>query len=126
MAVYRFCRQMVQKEPVTLYGDGSMRRDFTYIEDILDGVVKAMEKNEGYAIYNLGESRTISVLELVHLLAQALGVQPQIQFLPEQPGDVRQTYADIRRAQKELGYNPQVPIEEGIQRFVAWFQTEAT
>jgi UDP-glucuronate 4-epimerase len=124
MAIHKFARAIHEGRPVTMFGDGSMRRDFTYVDDIVQGVLAAMEKVRGYRIYNLGESRTTTVAELIELVGQALGRTPEIQRLPPQPGDVEVTYADIRRAREELGYSPQVDVPEGIRRFIAWFLGE--
>jgi UDP-glucuronate 4-epimerase len=105
-----------------MFGDGSMRRDFTYVDDIIDGVVSAMERARGYRIYNLGESQTITVAELIERIGEVLGKVPQIERLPAQPGDVEVTYADIQRARKELGYAPATDVAQGLQKFVAWFR----
>jgi UDP-glucuronate 4-epimerase len=107
-----------------LYGDGSTSRDYTYIDDILDGLVASIERVEGYRIYNLGESRTVELRRLVELIGEALGEQPRIEHRPTQPGDVTRTFADISRAAAELGYAPKVPIEVGVRRFVDWYRAQ--
>ncbi|RMF72366.1 MAG: NAD-dependent epimerase/dehydratase family protein [Acidobacteria bacterium] len=122
MAIASFTRRIAEGRPVPMYGDGTSRRDYTYIDDIVAGVLAALDRGEGYRIYNLGESRTTSLARLIELIGEALGVTPQIERLPEQPGDVPATWADIRRARDELGYDPQVPVEDGIRRYVAWFR----
>jgi len=122
MAIHKFARAIVEGEPITLYGDGGSRRDYTYIDDIVAGVVAALERANGYHIYNLGNHRTVELRELISLLEEDLGKKAEVKNLPPQPGDVPLTCADIRRAQEELGYNPAVPIERGLELFVEWFE----
>ncbi|MDZ7372505.1 MAG: GDP-mannose 4,6-dehydratase [candidate division KSB1 bacterium] len=124
MAIHRFTRLIDTGKPVPMYGDGTSRRDYTYIDDVLQGVLRAIDGCEGYEIYNLGEARTVALAELIRLLEGLLGKKAKIQQLPEQPGDVPVTFADIRKAREKLGYDPQVPIEEGLRRFVQWYQEE--
>jgi UDP-glucuronate 4-epimerase len=126
MAIHKFTRALAAGEPVTLYGDGSTARDYTYIDDIVDGTVAACLAVEpgAYDIYNLGGSRTTTLSRLVELVATALGVTPRIEHEPDQPGDVPITYADVTRAGRDLGYASKVPIEEGIRRFVAWYREQ--
>ena len=122
MAIHKFTRLMANGEPLTLFGDGTTSRDYTYIDDIVDGVVAAVERVEGYRIYNLGESETTTLSELVALIADALGVEPRIEHIPTQPGDVTRTFADVSRARAELDYAPCVKIAEGVRRFVEWYR----
>jgi UDP-glucuronate 4-epimerase len=122
MAIHKFARLILEGKPVPMFGDGSMRRDFTYIDDIVDGVVRSLDRAKGYRIYNLGESRTVSLREMIAALENALGKKAAIQRLPEVPGDVRITYADVSRAKSELGYAPSFPLEEGLGRFAAWLR----
>jgi len=122
LAIHKFARLIEQGKPVPVFGDGSMMRDFTYIDDILNGVVAAMDRCTGYEIYNLGESRPISVNDLVAELERALGRKAERQYLPVQPGDVERTYADVRKAEKNLGYRPSTDIPTGLARFVAWLR----
>lgn len=122
MAIYEFSRLIMEGKPVTRYGDGTSERDYTYVDDITDGVEKALDRLGGYRIYNLGESRRISLTALIDLLGKEIGVPAKIREMPDQPGDVRTTWADISRAQRELGYDPRVPIEEGVRRFVTWLK----
>ncbi len=124
MAIHKFTRLIDQGKEIPVYGDGSSRRDYTYIDDIIQGIMAAHEKDFDYEIFNLGESRTTDLLTLIHLIEENLGKKAKIRFLPPQPGDVSVTYADISKAKKLLGYNPQVPIEEGIKRFVEWYKKE--
>lgn len=120
MAIAKFASLIERGEELPLYGDGTTRRDYTYVDDILDGILRAIERCNGYEVYNLGESRTVELRELVDLLAKEIGRPAKVKFLPPEPGDVPVTYADIRKARERLGYDPQVPIEEGIRRYVEW------
>ncbi|GIW71565.1 MAG: epimerase [Planctomycetota bacterium] len=120
LAIARFARRMLAGEPIPVYGDGSFERDFTYIDDILQGVLGAMQRLEGCEIYNLGGAVTTSVNELIRLLERVLGVPARIERLPVQPGDVPRTWADITKARQRLGYEPQVPLAEGLARYAAW------
>jgi UDP-glucuronate 4-epimerase len=120
MAIHLFANKMVRGEPITVYGDGSSRRDYTYISDIVDGVCLALDQEHRYEIFNLGESRTVQLSEMISLLEKNLGVEGQKIYKEDQPGDVPITYADIGKARKMLGYDPSVPIEEGIRLFTEW------
>lgn len=128
LAIHKFARLMRAGRPVPMYGDGSTERDYTYIDDILQGVEGALrylrEHGEAYEVINLGESRTIPLRRMIEVLAEGLGVRPEIRELPLQPGDVVRTYADITKARKLLGYDPRTGFEEGIARFVEWFDGE--
>ncbi|MBA7637715.1 ADP-L-glycero-D-manno-heptose-6-epimerase [subsurface metagenome] len=99
-----------------------MMRDFTYIDDIINGVVVAMRKCAGFNIYNLGESRPITVNDLIAKIEKALGKTAIKEYLPPQPGDVERTYADVTKAVNELGYNPATSIQPGLAKFVAWLR----
>jgi UDP-glucuronate 4-epimerase len=123
LAIHKFTRMIARGEEIPLYGDGSTRRDYTYIEDIIDGVMGALRYDGGgYEIINLGDSRTVELTRLISLIEETLGLPVRIQRLPLQPGDVPITYADITKASRLLGYYPEVPIEEGIRRFVMWWR----
>ncbi|MBW2039326.1 MAG: GDP-mannose 4,6-dehydratase [Deltaproteobacteria bacterium] len=122
MVIHKFTRLIHQGERIPVYGDGTSRRDYTYIDDIIEGVMGAVRNLRGYDIFNLGESFTVPLRELISLLEDALGKEAEVEELPEQPGDVPITYADISKARRLLGYDPQVGIEEGIERFVRWFR----
>ncbi len=123
MAIHKFAQLIIDGRPVPRYGDGSTARDYTFIEDIVSGVVASVDRCTGpaFRIYNLGNSRTVRLDELIDQLAAALGVPAQIQALPEQPGDVPLTFADVSRARAELGYAPATPLAPGLARFAAWF-----
>ncbi len=124
MAIHKFTRQLSRGEPVEQYGDGSSARDYTYVSDIVEGIVRALERCEAFHIWNLGGSRTTTLAELVAKLARLLGVEPRVRRLPPQPGDVERTWADISRARDELGWEPRVGLEEGLARFVEWFHAQ--
>src|SRR2546430_7414375 len=123
LAVRKFAELISAGRAIPVFGDGSTRRDYTYIDDIIAGVRAAIEYDRSkYEVINLGESRTVELRELISLLENALGKRAEIDWQPMQPGDVPQTYADITKARRLLGYNPQTQIEEGIKRFVEWFR----
>ena len=124
MAIHKFTRLIDRGRPVPMFGDGSSQRDYTYIDDIVVGVLAAIDRARGCRVYNLGESATTSLAELIDLIGRALGREPRIERRPLQPGDVPRTWADVSRARQELGYDPQVPIEEGIERFVRWYRQQ--
>ncbi len=124
LAIHKFARLIEQGKPIPVYGDGTMMRDFTYIDDIINGTVAAIEKCGGYHIYNLGESEPITVNDLVAQIEKALGKKAIKEYLPVQPGDVNRTYADVSRAVKDLGYRPATGIEQGLSRFVEWLRKD--
>jgi len=125
LAIHKFASLIEQGKPIPVYGDGTMMRDFTYIDDVINGVVSAIEKCAGFNIYNLGESRPITVNDLVGKIEEALGKNATKEFLPAQPGDVERTYADVTKAVEQLGYKPQTTIEAGLARFVEWLRQNA-
>lgn len=122
LAIHKFARLIEAGQPIPVFGDGSMRRDYTYVGDIVAGVLAAMDRIGGYHIYNLGNSSPVSLAELIEALEKALGKRAQIQRLPVQPGDVERTYADIETSRRELGYAPATPLAEGLAAFVAWMR----
>ncbi len=122
LAIAKFTRLIDRGEPVPMFGDGTTRRDYTFISDIVDGIIRAVERCKSHHLYNLGNSNPIELRHLIDSIAAALGKAPIIRQLPEQPGDVRQTYADIGRAAHELGYLPKTPINEGLEQYVAWYR----
>jgi len=125
MAIHKFVRHVEQGVPLPLFGDGASQRDYTYIDDILDGVLKAHDRSRGFRIYNLGESQTISLRDLVAAIGRATGREPRVDWQPMQPGDVVATFADIRRAREELGYDPRTDVPAGLAKFVAWYRGPA-
>jgi UDP-glucuronate 4-epimerase len=122
LAIFKFARLIDRGEPVPMFGDGTTRRDYTYVADIVDGILRALDRCAGHHLYNLGNSTPIALRETIDAIAETLGKPATIQQLPEQPGDVRQTYADITLAERELGYQPATPFRDGLQHFVAWFR----
>ncbi|MFM7283300.1 MAG: GDP-mannose 4,6-dehydratase, partial [Planctomycetia bacterium] len=122
MAIHKFVKAAFEGTPVPFYGDGSTRRDYTYIAEIVDGVVRALDRCAGYELYNLGESQTISLAELVAAIELATGRNMLLDRQPMQPGDVLVTYADVSKARQKLGYEPRTPLAEGLRRFVAWYR----
>jgi UDP-glucuronate 4-epimerase len=124
MAIHKFTRLIDQGEKIPIYGDGSSRRDYTYIDDLIEGILAVLQHHKGFEAYNLGESQTTSLIELIKLIEGAFGKKANIEMLETQPGDVSITYADIQKARRMLGYQPKVKMEEGIQRFVEWYKME--
>jgi len=124
LAIHKFAKLISEGKPIPVFGDGTTQRDYTYIDDIIAGLRAAIDYDASkYEIINLGESRTVELRELISLLESALGRHAEIDRQPTQPGDVPQTFADIAKARRLLGYDPQTQIEEGIQRFVEWFRS---
>jgi len=121
LAIHKFTRLMHSDQPIPVFGDGGMMRDFTYIDEIIDGVLRAIDRCLGFHIYNLGEARPVSITDLVMRLERILGKKAIINHKPPQPGDVNRTFADITRARRELGYNPTTDLHTGLTRFVEWF-----
>ena len=122
MAVHKFTRQILRGQPVTMYGDGSSGRDYTYIDDIIEGVLAAIDRDlGGFVVINLGTDRATRLRDLISVIEETLGMRAKIQQLPDQPGDVPITCASIERARRLLGYEPKVPLEEGVRRFVEWY-----
>jgi UDP-glucuronate 4-epimerase len=124
MAIHKFTRLIDQGEKIPIYGDGSTRRDYTYIDDLIEGILGVIRYHKGFEVYNLGESQTTSLIELIKLIEGAFGGKADIEMLATQPGDVSITYADITKAKRVLGYQPKVKMEEGIRRFVEWYKAQ--
>jgi UDP-glucuronate 4-epimerase len=123
LAIHKFARLIGEGKPIPVFGDGTTRRDYTFIDDIMAGVRAAIDYTSSeFEVVNLGESRTVELCELISLLEKEIGVTAQIDRQPLQPGDVPQTYADITKARRLLGYDPKTSIEEGIHRFIKWFR----
>jgi UDP-glucuronate 4-epimerase len=122
LAIHSFTRAINEGRPINQFGDGSTRRDYTYVEDILQGITACLSYEGPLCdVFNLGESQTTTLRDLISHIESALGKKADIRVLPEQPGDVPLTYADISKAKSLLGYDPHTQIAEGIPKFVEWF-----
>ena len=123
LAIHKFAKLLRAGRPITLFGDGSTRRDYTFVEDIVEGIVRAIAYDQtDFEVLNLGNNQTVRLDKLVAHLEDALNLKAPIEWLPEQPGDVPQTWADLAKARRLLGYAPQTPIEDGLARFATWLQ----
>jgi UDP-glucuronate 4-epimerase len=121
LAIHKFTKLIDEGQPIPFYGDGSTARDYTFIYDLVNGISCALNNLEGYRIYNLGESRVISLYELVRTIEEFLGNKAILNHLPLQPGDVKITYADISKAKNEIGYEPKISFRDGIKEFIKWY-----
>jgi UDP-glucuronate 4-epimerase len=124
MAIHKFTRLLWQGKEVEQFGDGTTARDYTYVSDIVDGILRAWERCRGYRIYNLGGSRTVTLADLLRKIGERLQVPVRVRALPPQPGDVERTWADVSRARDELGWEPRVDLDSGLDLFVDWFRRE--
>ena len=133
LAIHKFAKLIEQNKPIPIYGDGTMMRDFTYIDDIIDGTVAAINHlsshesratSHEFNIYNLGESRPVSVNDLVVEIEKALGKKAVKEYLPPQPGDVERTYADVTKAVRDLNYKPSTAIQTGLAKFITWLRQQ--
>lgn len=126
LAINKFTRLMLEDKEIPMFGDGSTSRDYTYIDDIVDGVIKSIsyvENNSNvYEILNLGNSSPVTLKEMIQTIGEALGKEPKINQLPMQPGDVERTFADVSKAKKIIGYEPKTSFKEGIENFVKWYK----
>jgi UDP-glucuronate 4-epimerase len=126
LSIHKFTRLIANGKPIEVYGDGTVRRDFTFIDDTIQGVVNAIDfAGSPFEIFNLGENETVEMNEVIRLIEKALGKSAVIEYRPPAPGDMPQTYADISKATRLLNYRPTTLIEDGIPRFVDWFQSTA-
>jgi len=124
MAIHKFARLLAAGRAVELYGDGATARDYTYVSDIVDGIVRALDRCSGYHVWNLGGARTTRLDELVRQIAAGLGVPMHVTHRPAQPGDVERTWADVSRADVELDWRPGVTIDQGLELFLGWFRRQ--
>ena len=126
LAINKFTRLMLEDKEIPMFGDGSTSRDYTYIDDIVDGIIKSSNhvmKNENvYEILNLGNSSPTSLIEMIKTIGETLNIEPMINQMPMQPGDVEKTYADISKAKKLIGYDPKTSFKQGIINFVEWYK----
>jgi UDP-glucuronate 4-epimerase len=123
MALFIFTKAITENQPIEVYNFGKMRRDFTYIDDIVQGVLASMDRPVSYAIYNLGNSRAVDLLYFIECIEKELGKKAEKKMLPMQPGDVVETYADISESERDLGFQPTTRIEEGIASFISWYRS---
>ncbi|UCG21066.1 MAG: NAD-dependent epimerase [Deltaproteobacteria bacterium] len=123
MALFIFTKAITKNQPIEVYNFGKMRRDFTYIDDIVQGVLASMDRPVPYAIYNLGNSRAVDLLYFIECIEKELGKKAEKKLLPMQPGDVVETYADISESERDLGFHPTTRIEEGIASFINWYRS---
>ncbi|MDB6028549.1 MAG: Epimerase [Verrucomicrobiales bacterium] len=124
LAIHKFAHLISTGKPIPVFGDGSTKRDYTFVEDILEGILGCTRRELGFEVFNLGESQTIELSYLITLIEKALGKKAIIDRQPSQPGDVPITFADVSKARQMLGYRPRVKIEEGIPKFVEWFKSQ--
>lgn len=126
LAINKFTRLMLEGKEIPMFGDGTTSRDYTYVDDIVDGIIKSCEytlnHQNVYEILNLGNSSPTSLMEMINIIAKTLGVEPKIKQLPMQPGDVDRTYADISKAKNMIGYEPRTTFEEGVEKFINWYK----
>lgn len=123
MAYYSFTKAIIEGRPIDVYNDGKLQRDFTYIDDIVDGIVAAIDLGAANEIFNLGNNNPVELGRFIEIIEESLGIKAKKIYLPMQPGDVLSTYADIELSQKVLGFEPKVSLEEGIPNFVSWYRT---
>jgi UDP-glucuronate 4-epimerase len=126
LAVYKFTKLILEGKPIPFYGDGTTQRDYTFINDITEGILKAVEWVDGsgkrFDIFNLGEASTVTLSQMLQTLENELGLKAKLDIMPRQPGDVNKTYADISHSREVLGYNPATSFEQGIKSFVRWYK----
>lgn len=126
LAINKFTRLMLEGKKIPMFGDGTTSRDYTYIDDIVDGIIKScnyvLENKDVYEILNLGNSSPVSLKEMIETIGKALNIKPNIEQLPMQPGDVERTFADVSKAKRLIGYEPKISFEDGIRKFVSWYK----
>lgn len=124
MAISSFTKKIINGSKITIFGDGSNSRDYTYVDDVVDGFIKSLYTNKGYRIYNVGCGNPVSLNDLILLIEFRLGRKAEIDYGSMQPGEVNHTYADISKAREHLGYSPKIGIEEGLRRYIDWYLSE--
>jgi UDP-glucuronate 4-epimerase len=122
MALFIFTKRILNDEPIDVYNFGKMKRDFTYIDDIVSGIVSALNKNYLYEIFNLGNHKSVNLMDFIHLIESNIGKKARINYLPIQPGDIPETFADIKDSQEKLNFYPRTSIKEGIKKFFDWYK----
>jgi UDP-glucuronate 4-epimerase len=124
MAPYKFVRLILNGEQIPKYGDGFSKRDYTYVEDVVAGILSALDKDLPYEVINLGNSETVSLNDFISLIEKLTGKKAKVKKMPMQPGDVLITYADIGKAKKMLGYKPKTSFEQGMKKFIEWYKKD--
>lgn len=122
LAIHKFTRLISAGQPLPFFGDGSTSRDYTFVDDIVDGIMKSLDRCDRYRVYNLGGSSPVTLLQLIEELERAIGKKAILDKRPAQLGDVERTFADLSRAQSELGYQPKTTLAEGLRKFVGWYK----
>ena len=123
LAIHKFARYIQKGKKISVFGDGSSVRDYTYVDDIVEGILSALDLNVLFDTFNLGNANPISLMEMIHLLETQLGKKAHLCFQENQPGDLPLTHADLSKSRQILGYSPQVPFEKGLSRFVNWLES---
>ena len=121
MAMYIFANKIINNKPIQVFNQGNMKRDFTYIDDIIDGIISSIEKNYSCEVFNLGNNKSEDLMNVVYLIERKIGKKAIIEFQPMQPGDVEKTHANIDKAKSKLGFTPKTNIEDGIGNFIDWY-----
>ena len=128
LAINKFTRLMLNNEEIPMFGDGTTSRDYTYVDDIVEGIIKSceytMNNSNVYEILNIGNSSPISLKEMIDVIGKVVGVEPKIKKMPMQPGDVERTYADVKKAKELIGYEPKVTFKQGVENFVKWYKNK--
>ena len=128
LAINKFTRLMLNNEKIPMFGDGTTSRDYTYVDDIVEGIIKSceytMNNSNVYEILNIGNSSPISLKEMIDVIGNVVGVEPKIKKMPMQPGDVERTYADVKKAKELIGYEPKVTFKQGVENFVKWYKNK--
>ena len=123
MAMYIFADKIRNKEKIPVFNRGKMKRDFTYIDDIINGIMSSLEKNYHCEIFNLGNNRCEDLMNMINYMQLEFGSKVEFEFLDMQPGDVTETFANIDHAKNKLNYNPKISIKEGIPKFICWYKS---
>ena len=122
MSAFLFTRAILDGKPIPVFNHGDMQRDFTYVDDIVEGTLRVLDNPAPYAIYNIGNHAPVPLLDYIATLERVLGKKARLEMKPMQPGDVKATYADTRALAKAVGFAPSTPLETGLQRFAQWFR----
>jgi UDP-glucuronate 4-epimerase len=123
MSPVLFARALTEGRPIQVFNHGDMQRDFTYVDDIVEGSLRVLDKPAGYAIYNIGNHTPVALLDYIATLEKVFGKKAQLEMKPMQPGDVKATYADTRALERAVGFSPSTPLETGLARFAEWFKS---